>query len=142
MIGNSSNDPQVGNPRNFKSNSSSMDEEQGSVVQNTSRENRKQSSNTLKSDTFAAWTFYLWTSRDRCKLCVCVYTHIYIYIWYALSFRGHDIRLDILLLLRYENINDAFGKLSGVIKETNKFFFFFLFNPFLQTSLYFQVKEN
>ena len=64
-----------------------MDEEQGSVVQNTSRENRKQSSNTLKSDTFAAWTFYLWTSRDRCKLCECVYTHIYIYVdldgdWY------------------------------------------------------------
>lgn len=52
-----------------------------------------------------------------------VYACIYIYIWYALSFCGHDIRLDILLLLRYENINDAFGKLSGMIKETNKFFF-------------------
>lgn len=61
--------------------------------------------------------------------------HVYIYIWYVLSFCGHDIRLDILLLLRYENINDAFGKLSGMIKETNKFFF----NSFLQTSLCFQV---
>ena len=86
--------------------------------------------------------FYFTTTKTCICVCVYVYTYIYIYIWYALSFRGHDIRLDILLLLRYENINDAFGKLSGVIKETNKFFFFFLFNPFLQTSLYFEVKEN